>query len=440
MLKIISWLLLTLASGGGLTAYFLQQQYEEKSADFRILYREVTIKLSQHDAIIPLLSATRYDGEIHHIFPQIIRWRPHLAFEPRRAIVAESNGRYWLNAANQSLLIDLNVLIKEVAESMPFHSVQLRWNQQPLFEQGGGPQPYYWQWEKVIASESQPFELVAGDNPNWQALPWLKILAPAFFWGLVLYLFTQYRHNRRQRDIADLRAHYNELTRLNTLGELAAGIMHELNQPLTAILSYNQTALRLIQPPHHPQLPALLDAAVVQTKRIDALLKQFRQNLASEQAQFQPVALGPLWIRVTQLLDNEIRRNKVKIISHIPESLPVFSAPPLWVEQILHNMLSNAIEAQEGNMPGASWVKLGAKVKGNGIAFHLSDGGPGLSADALQHVFMPFFTTHAKGIGLGMALTETLVQRLNGTIEVSNILGQGACFSLWLPLHPQEVP
>lgn len=438
MFKIMGWLALALLSSGGLTAYFLQQQYEEKSADFRILYRDVTVKLSQHDAIIPLLPASQYSREVQRIFPQIIHWRSHPGIEPRRLIVVEQNGRYWLNAGNQSLLIDLNQLMNELVGENSFRHLVVRWNGQTLFERGAAQASYYWQWEKVIASHSQPFVLAAGDDPNWATLPWPLILSPALFWGLVLYLINQYRTNRRRRDIADLRAHYAEITRLNTLGELTAGIVHELNQPLTAILSYNQTALRLVRQQHTEQLPQLLEAAVVQIKRTDALLQQFRQKLTSERVDYQPVALGALWARVRTLLDNEIRSNKVKINSSIPDNLPRLFAPPLWIEQILHNIASNAIQAQENNAVGTAWINLAATATDEGIALTLTDGGPGLSEQALQHVFMPFFTTRAQGIGLGMALTDTLIQRLNGTIEATNIVGQGACFRLWLPIHPEE--
>ncbi|MGY2968152.1 signal transduction histidine kinase [Ewingella americana] len=292
MIKIVGWLLLTLVSSGGLVAYFLQQQYEEKSAEFRILYRDVTIKLSQHDAIIPLLPANRPEWEVQKLFPQIIRWRQHSGIEPRRSIVAEKQGRYWLNIDNQSLLIDLNRLISDVVEKKPFKHLTIQWNNATLFEQGAASPNDYWRWEKEISSQSQPFMLTADDQPNWAEMPWPLILTPALFWGLVFYLINQYRANKRRRDIADMRNQYAELTRLNTMGELAAGIMHELNQPLTAILSYNQTALRLIQQQRTEQVPSLLDAAVVQIKRTDALLQQFRQKLTSQQADYQPIVLA----------------------------------------------------------------------------------------------------------------------------------------------------
>jgi signal transduction histidine kinase len=438
MFKIIGWLVLALLSSGGLTAYFLQQQYEEKSASFRILYRDVTVKLSQHDAIIPLLPASQYSREVQRIFPQIIHWRSHPGIEPRRTIVVEPNGRYWLNIDNQSLLIDLNRLMGDLIGENSFRHLALHWNNQLLFAQGAVQAPYYWRWDKVIASQSQPFVLSAGDNPDWSALPWPVILSPALFWGLVLYLINQYRINRRRRDIDALRTHYAEITRLNTLGELTAGIVHELNQPLTAILSYNQTALRLIRQKHTEQLPPLLEAAVVQIKRTDSLLQQFRQKLTSERVDYQPVVLAGLWARVVTLLDNEIRSKKVKILTRIPDDLPALFAPPLWIEQILHNIASNAIQAQENNVTGTAWIRLEVSVINEGISLTLTDGGPGLTEQALQQVFMPFFTTRPQGIGLGMALTDTLIQRLNGTIEASNISGQGACFRLWLPIPSQE--
>lgn len=434
MLRIISWLLLTLLSCAGLGAWFLQQQYEEKSADFRILYREITVKLSQHDAIIPLLPTSQDAGEVQKILSQIVLWRRHNNLEPRLAIVPESNGRYWLNRPNLSLLIDLTTLLDTLGEKKNFRHLAISWNNTILCEQGGDAAGY-WRWAKTVASPTQPFLVSASDSPEWAKLPWWLIVSPALFWALAIYLLTLYQANKRRRDIADLRARYAELTRLNTMGELAAGMVHELNQPLTAVMSYNQAAVRLIRQENPAQVPDLLDAAVLQIKRIDALLSQFRQKLTSERAEYQQVELQRLWQRVCKLLDNELRSGKIRATSQFADGLPPLFAPPLWVEQILHNIASNAIQAQTG---GTGWIHLDARIENQGIALTLTDGGPGLSSEALEQVFIPFFTTRAQGIGLGMALADTLVQRLNGTIEASNTPGSGACFRLWFPLRDEE--
>ncbi|WP_312743068.1 ATP-binding protein [Cedecea neteri] len=434
MLRIISWLLLTLLSCAGLGAWFLQQQYEDKSADFRILYREITVKLSQHDAIIPLLPVSQNAVEVQHILPQVVAWRRHDTPEPRLAIVPEANGRYWLNRPNLSLLIDLPMLLDTLGEKKTFQHLSISWNNTLLCEQGAAARGY-WQWDKIVASPTQPFLVSASDSPAWAKLPWWLIASPALFWGLVLYLLTQYQVNKRRRDIADLRARYAELTRLNTMGELAAGMVHELNQPLTAIMSYNQAAVRLIKQDNPAQVPDLLDAAVLQIKRIDALLSQFRQKLTSERAEYQRVDLPTLWQRVCKLLDNELKSGKIRVTSHFADDLPPLYAPPLWVEQILHNIASNAIQAQAS---GAGWIHLEASSDNNGVVLTVTDGGPGLSPEALEQVFIPFFTTRSQGVGLGMALADTLVQRLNGTIEASNTSAGGASFRLWFPLKDEE--
>ena len=84
MIKILCWLTLTLLSATGLGAWFLQQQYDARSADFRILYREITVKVSQHDAIIPLLPSGQNAAEVQQILPQIVQWRRYDSLEPRQ--------------------------------------------------------------------------------------------------------------------------------------------------------------------------------------------------------------------------------------------------------------------------------------------------------------------------------------------------------------------
>lgn len=247
MIKILYWLILTLLSATGLGAWFLQQQYDARSADFRILYREITVKVSQHDAIIPLLPSGQNAAEVQQILPQIVQWRRYDSLEPRRPIVAQSPARYWLNLPGISLLIDLNTLLNSLNEKKTFKHLAIRWDGTTLFEDGTASANTWWRWEKTVASPTQPLFISAGDNPQWHQLPWWLILSPALFWAVIIYLVNQYRTNKRRRDIADLRTRYGELTRLNTMGELAAGIVHELNQPLTAIMSYNQAAVRLIK-------------------------------------------------------------------------------------------------------------------------------------------------------------------------------------------------
>ncbi|RJT27027.1 sensor histidine kinase [Buttiauxella izardii] len=436
MLKVLIWLILTALSGSGVVVYALHQQYEEQSAEFRILYRDITVKLSQNDVILALLSNSSDPAVVQQKFPYILRWQTKPHKPPRPDINPARAGTYWINSPQGSLLIDLPKLLADFVHSQKFHHFSLSWQGTPLLSQGAEGKKDRWRWEKQIASPSQPLNLLVTNNPDWRALPWFVLLLIGIFWAAVIYFYNQYQVTKRQRYIADLRAHYSELARLNAMGEIAAGMVHELNQPLTAILSYSQTAQRLIKNQQAEKAQPLLDAAVMQTKRISALLLAFREKLHSDEQVLQPVNLRQVWERVVMLLGNEIERGKLSIINQIPDSLPPLTASPLGIEQIFHNLLNNAIQAQQ--QTDKPWVAINATQTSDSIMLTVTDGGPGLSEVALQQVFMPFFTTRKEGLGLGMALTETLVQRLNGRIQVENSATGGACFTLVFPLTQQE--
>ncbi|MNC20787.1 Sensor protein FixL [compost metagenome] len=335
------------------------------------------------------------------------------------------------------MLIDLPTLLADFVRTQKFRHFSLSWKDTPLITQGAEGKGDWWRWEKDIASPSQPLNLLVTNNPDWRSLPWLVLLLVGVFWAVVIYFYNQYQMTKRQRNIANLRAHFSELARLNAMGEIAAGMVHELNQPLTAILSYSQTAQRLIKQQQAEKAQPLLDASVMQTKRISALLLAFREKLHSDEQALQPVNLRQIWERVTMLLGNEIERGKVSVINQVPESLPSLIASPLGIEQIFHNLLNNAIQAQQKTEK--AWVTIHASQTADSIILTVTDGGQGLSEQALEQVFMPFFTTRKDGLGLGMALTETLVQRLNGSIQAQNSATGGACFTLVFPLTQQEV-
>jgi len=369
-------------------------------------------------------------------FPYILRWQTTPHNPPRPDINPARAGTYWINSPQGSLLIDLPALLADFVRAQKFRHFSLSWQGRPLLTQGEVGDKDWWRWEKNISSPSQPLNLAVTNNPDWRTLPWFLIVLLGIFWAVAIYFYNQYQATKRQRNIADLRAHFSELARLNAMGEIAAGMVHELNQPLTAILSYSQTAQRLIKQQQADKAVPLLDASVMQTKRISALLLAFREKLHSDEQTLQPVNLRQVWERVTMLLGNEIMRGKISVINQIPESLPPLIASPLGVEQIFHNLLNNAIQAQQ--QTGKGWVSVDASQNASSIILTVKDGGPGLTEQALEQVFMPFFTTRKDGLGLGMALTETLVQRLNGTIVAENSPNGGACFTLIFPLTQQE--
>ncbi|MGK7285861.1 hypothetical protein ACSPAB_08830 [Buttiauxella agrestis] len=217
MRKALIWLILTVLSGGGVVVYALHQQYEEQSAEFRILYRDITVKLSQNDVILALLSNSSDPAVVQQKFPYILRWQTQPHEPPRPDINPARAGTYWINSPQGSLLIDLPTLLAEFVRTQKFRHFSLSWKDTPLITQGAEGKGDWWRWEKDIASPSQPLNLLVTNNPDWRSLPWLVLLLVGVFWAVVIYFYNQYQMTKRQRNIANLRAHFSELARLNAM-------------------------------------------------------------------------------------------------------------------------------------------------------------------------------------------------------------------------------
>ncbi|MGS0627879.1 MULTISPECIES: sensor histidine kinase [Photorhabdus] len=438
MWHFFAWMVLTALTAWGMINHSLDQNYQQQTVSFNILYRELSEKLAQHDAIVSLMDANIGLKQLQENFPQIIGLQEipvHVLIFPM--ISEAEEGRYWLNSTRNSirLLIDLNILMKNLSLLSQFRSVQLDWNNRPLIRWGLEEGPYFWHWEKKLTSRFQPFVLKASNDQQWSQLPWGYITCLSFLWAVIICFIFLIQKNRRLRKVSDLRAHFFEFTRLNTIDEVATGIVHELNQPLTAIMSYNQSALRLIKKQQYDKVISVLDSSILQTQRIANLLTQYHEKLTTGSTILQPVNILSILIRVETLLENEIKTGKIKVIKHVCDDLPMIFSDPLWIEQIFHNLISNAIQAQQekNQAEHKNWICIDITYADEMIKIVITDGGPGLSNEALKNVFIPFFTTRQQGMGLGMTLTETLVQKLGGDISAENCETGGARFIILLP-------
>ncbi|WP_036768201.1 sensor histidine kinase [Photorhabdus australis] len=440
MWHFFAWMVLTVLTAWGMINHSLDQNYQQQTVSFNILYRELSEKLAQHDAIVSLMDANIGLKQLQENFPQIIELQEipvHVLIFPM--ISEAEEGRYWLNSTRNSirLLIDLNILMKNLSLLSQFRSVQLDWNNRPLIRYGLGEGQHFWHWEKKLTSHFQPFVLKASNDQQWSQLPWGYIICLSFLWAVIICFIFLIQKNRRLRKVSDLRAHFFEFTRLNTIDEVATGIVHELNQPLTAIMSYNQSALRLIKKQQYDKVVSVLDSSILQTQRIANLLTQYHDKLTTGSTTLQLVNILSILSRVEILLENEIKTGKIKVIKHVCDDLPMIFSEPLWIEQIFHNLISNAIQAQQekNQAEHKNWICIDINHADEMIKIVITDGGPGLNNEALKNVFIPFFTTRQQGMGLGMTLTETLVQKLGGDISADNCGTGGARFIVLLPAN-----
>ncbi len=433
--KITVWFILTLMSTLWLGWYGLNTQQAEREADFRTIHRELSQQLAQQQAILFLALEPSQLVQLQRHFPQLvaINQTPADQSKPGQLTLHLQDGDYRLanSYSGSGLQVNAQKLLQVVGLPPHFDSLVLRYQQHQLAILGHSAPESFWQWQKPLGEGAQSFTLIGHATPVWRDLPWFTALLLSLIIAAALYSWHRWQLLAQHRLHAEQRARFADQARLNAMGEIATGIAHELNQPLTATLTYNQTALRLL-PPQDAQVAPLLVASVEQIKRIAALLDRLRTLLSRGQINLQPVVVADIWRRVNVLLSQEIAAANVKIINMIPANLPTLQSDPLWLEQVFHNLLSNAIQAiQHTPIPTVTFtVNITAKQ----WVIQIEDNGLGLTHQQLDSLFTPFYTTRESGLGLGLTLCETLVQRMGGDIKAGNNEHGGACFTLTFPL------
>ncbi|HHL2294737.1 TPA: sensor histidine kinase [Yersinia enterocolitica] len=433
--KITVWFILTLMSTLWLGWYGLNTQQTEREADFHTIHRELSQQLAQQQAILFLALEPSQLVQLQRHFPQLvaINQTPADQSKPGQLILHLQDGDYRLanSYSGSGLQVNAQKLLQVVGLPPHFDSLVLRYQQHQLAILGHSAPESFWQWQKPVGEGAQSFTLIGHATPVWRDLPWFTALLLSLIIAAALYSWHRWQLLAQHRLHAEQRAKFADQARLNAMGEIATGIAHELNQPLTATLTYNQTALRLL-PPQDEQVAPLLVASVEQIKRIAALLDRLRTLLSRGQINLQPVVVADIWRRVNVLLSQEITAANVKIINIIPANLPTLQSDSLWLEQVFHNLLSNAIQAiQHTPTPTVTFTVNSTEKQ---LVIKIEDNGAGLNQQQLDNLFTPFYTTRENELGLGLTLCETLVQRMGGGIKAGNNEHRGACFTLTFPL------
>lgn len=417
---VIVWLLACLISGVLLYAEQIRRQFWERDREFSTRYSTLSAVLTQNESVLPLLKGEEDLAALRKKFPHILALEKTSGRALNAARVESTRDyQYWLyNPWRQiRVLIDLAPLL---STQHTFDALAIRFND----ADNAPPAGAFWHWQRTFTQPTQPFTLMATAKPHWLAVSWWVYPFLFFGWAVLIAAASLLLWQRRQRQHAEQRAHYYQHARLNTLGEITAGIVHEINQPLTAVQTWIQGAQRQQQQANPQAVSQALAAALVQTQRISALLTRFREHVVQEKVTLRDIDLKPCWQQVVDLLEHERRSEHIAVSHAFAAGATRVLADRLWLEQVLHNLLSNAIQAQQECAQG--WVKITSEKRENWIYITLTDGGPGFSPEALQNAFMPFYSGRREGIGLGMTLTESLMTRMNGSITLGNAPQGGA--------------
>jgi len=218
--------------------------------------------------------------------------------------------------------------------------------------------------------------------------------------------------------------------KLAAMGQLLAGVAHELNNPLTAIMGYGELINDAIAAPHaRDQLAKLVSEARRMNRIIDNLLRFSRQGVRSNQT----VDLSPIVQQVLALREHNTRIRDVRVDLHIAPDLPLLAVSEDEIKQILLNLFNNASDALEG-APGSKQISIRAYRSGLRAVIEVEDTGPGFAN--LNRALDPFYTTKpaGKGTGLGLSVCYGIVKKRGGNLEIENVVPHGARVTIKLPV------
>ena len=229
--------------------------------------------------------------------------------------------------------------------------------------------------------------------------------------------------------------------RLSVSEKLATALAHQLNQPLAAVIGYTRAAERLLKKGNEPMqnIVEAMGKAVAQTMRCGEIIRRTREFLSSGDLQPAPIFVLDLAQEAMHLATPQYTANNVTLQLAMPPNLPLVEVDPLQVEQVLVNLLNNALDAiVMAASPRREVVLAATALDPNWVEVTVRDSGPGIDREIADRLFTAFTTSKSNGMGMGLFIAKSIVEAHGGTMRVESNPGEGAAFSFTLPTAPNH--
>ena len=241
---------------------------------------------------------------------------------------------------------------------------------------------------------------------------------------------------KAEKNVTEAREHLAHMARLSTMGEMAAGIAHEINQPLAAISTYAQACKRMLQLPgvSANDFAEPLDKIGTQAMRAGEVIRRLRGFIKKSDSGIELLACNQLVKDVVKLAEVDARKFDIPFELNLQERLPPIRVDPVQIQQVILNLIRNGLEAMQDTPRNLAKITLTTELIPSGhIAIRVSDRGHGLSEESLQRIFHPFYTTKSAGMGMGLSISQTIIQSHGGSLSAYNNPTRGATFVVVLP-------
>jgi signal transduction histidine kinase len=288
-----------------------------------------------------------------------------------------------------------------------------------------------------------PGSIVQFREPTaWQQYRWQIALIAAVFAAqtfLIVYVLIQNRRRRvAEAEAAEQRHEVAHLMRVSVIGELSGAIAHEINQPLTAILSNAQAALHLLAR-KSPDLEEVRDAIsdiVHEDDRARDVIARLRNLLRKGERKTESVDLNDLVISTIALLNSELIGRRIEVETDLTGRLPATFGDPVQLQQVLLNLFMNARDAMASTTQPQRRIKVSTRaLETDAVEVRIRDRGPGIEPQSQAQLFKPFYTSKTHGLGLGLTICSTIAQAHGGKLGLVNHPDRGAVAVLSLPVQ-----
>ena len=241
---------------------------------------------------------------------------------------------------------------------------------------------------------------------------------------------------RRERQYREMQSELAHANRITTMGQLTASIVHEVKQPITATATNAEAALRWLdrQPPNLEEARQMLADIVKDSHRAGDVIDRMRDLIKKAPPRKDRVEINGAIREVIELTYSEAVKNGVSVQTQFAESLPLIQGDRVQLQQVMLNLIINAIQAMSGLAAGIRELRITTEnTESEGVRLAVRDSGPGLSSENFQRLFEPFYTTKPEGMGIGLSICRSIIEAHGGRLWAIPCEPQGALFQFTIP-------
>jgi C4-dicarboxylate-specific signal transduction histidine kinase len=242
---------------------------------------------------------------------------------------------------------------------------------------------------------------------------------------------------RAEEAFYEARAELARVTRMSALGQLAASISHEVNQPLAAVVT-NADACALwleADPPNLEEARTAVDCIVREGTRASEVVRRIRAMFTRAAPQRTPVQMNQLIREASTLLETEIAKNQIALSTELAGDLPAIIADRVQLQQVIVNLMVNAMEAMSGVTGRPRTLAIRTAIESPGkVLISFCDSGIGIDPTNQRRIFDAFFTTKSQGMGMGLSISKSIIEAHGGRLWASSNAGHGSTFQFTLPV------